>query len=557
MGASSSNLSDPKYGYDFVVATTQESINAALKTFMSKIKSPVVNCCWVADDKGRPTRIDYQKLLAESGGTDPFALPNGTDPSDQNFKNLLNARFMMGFRAKIGIPPGLAPDKVPDVVALGVDTASVMFNLLCEQFTVVQLTPSGGYASWMNVSQPSGEPWIFTSKVDMRMSKVDQSKYSKLPPDVQKKIKEISGDTFTIQQLFYDLDNAALETIPTISGVQPGSPLHTLLMEEFCGGYFTQMQSSGEVVLGYFVAHQSYDASTLKLTDFNFNVNPFVGPGGSPVADPTPIQKDLTTLNYLCAANGDVLPPAALFNWNWVDESEESDFDGIVAINRIPVVQYFKSQLAGSVSRNCYLPSVTVSYEFPATANYKWSLSRGLTPQEVTPTGNQVLCYHYEAAASDSTCVGTASMDLKPSFDLSVEFVNNTIVITQHLVVWAQVTNWPLGSSGNVVDKQITDTYTLAVDSHGALTAILTTAPAVDKSVNLSGGDWDWFGFLSQLTSNVNTWAKTCVSTNLTDIPVSFAQDFVFPGGNAFAFKSVAFSNNKDLVAHITYTDPS
>jgi hypothetical protein len=38
---------------------------------------------------------------------------------------------------------------------------------------------------------------------------------------------------------------------------------------------------------------------------------------------------------------------------------------------------------------------------------------------------------------------------------------------------------------------------------------------------------------------------------------LTVVQDFVFPGGRTFAFKTVGFSNHQDLVAHITYADPS
>ncbi|SCO88977.1 uncharacterized protein FRV6_13105 [Fusarium oxysporum] len=34
MAPNQSNLSNPKYGYDFVVATTQESINAGLVQYL-------------------------------------------------------------------------------------------------------------------------------------------------------------------------------------------------------------------------------------------------------------------------------------------------------------------------------------------------------------------------------------------------------------------------------------------------------------------------------------------------------------------------------------------
>ena len=52
-------------------------------------------------------------------------------------------------------------------------------------------------------------------------------------------------------------------------------------------------------------------------------------------------------------------------------------------------------------------------------------------------------------------------------------------------------------------------------------------------------------------------WARSFASTNLTDVPVSFVQNFVFPGGSTFSFTDASFSDNQDLVSHITYADVS
>jgi hypothetical protein len=46
MSASQSFLSSPEYGYDYVVAVTQDSINATALAFLST-KQPVVNACWI------------------------------------------------------------------------------------------------------------------------------------------------------------------------------------------------------------------------------------------------------------------------------------------------------------------------------------------------------------------------------------------------------------------------------------------------------------------------------------------------------------------------------
>lgn len=563
MPASQSNLSAPRYGYDFVVATTQASINATMKQFLSGLTEPVVAVCYVADTKGNPVPIAYDQLIKQTDGADPFSVPDDADPTtNEDLKRLLAARFMMGFKAQIGLPPGVPAARVPDLVELGSDTSAVTFNLLCSQFQVVELDPGGGYSSpsWMNLSQPAGDPWTFTSKVDLRLSTTDQSAYSKLPPDVQEKIKNLGSEAFSVQQLLFDLDNAALETVPTISGVKPGTKLYSVLQQSFLGAYFTQLQSGGQPVLGCTIKQQGQLLPTLALTDLNLEVCPYLGANGQPVSNPTPDQQDLATLNYLCAADRNLLPPAVTFGWNWIDPSEVADYDGVIAINRSAMVNYFKTQLQQYVTNNCFLPYVRV-YMDGLNVMYSWNLTRGQAPTVTTPaTGTQVLVFDFSADAED--CAGLncdmGKMELKPSFRLTVDFSGNTITVVQHLVIYLYVRSLATSGDGNIVDLTITDTYTLAIDQKGQLVVGAFNSQPQDNSQNPSTNDFlNFWTNLNEIINSVKNWTRAFAPTNFTDIPVSIVQDYVFPGGRTFVFKSVAFSDYGDLASHITYADPS
>jgi len=287
--------------------------------------------CYVMDQNGNPEAIDYKTLVAQAKGTDPFSVPNGASPGSSQVRNLSAAYFMYAFKARIGLPPGYAPltpegPPLPNVVVLGANTASVSYNLMCSEFTVIEASYGPhGIISWLNQSQASGSAWIFTSRVDLRLTPT--SAYGSLPPAVQDRIKNLGGSAFSVQQLLFDLDNAALQTVPTISGVTPGTPLYTCLETMFLGAYFNSLKESGQPVLGYAVTQSTALSSSLTLTDLNMEVNPFVGSDGQPVSSPTPQQQDLGTLCYLCAANGHTLPAATEFTWNWIDPSEESNFD--------------------------------------------------------------------------------------------------------------------------------------------------------------------------------------------------------------------------------------
>lgn len=183
--------------------------------------------------------------------------------------------------------------------------------MLCSSFTMVQLKPGNGWAgpSWTNISQSPDSPWVFTAKVDLRLSTVDGSAYSKLPPDVQEKIMNVASQAFSVQQLLFDLTNASLMSFPEIRGVEPGSDLHTVLLKAFVGAYFHQMQKENQPLLGCSIVVDDAPISTLRLTSFNFNVNRYVDANGQEIPDPTEEQQQLATLNYLCAANNHALPP--------------------------------------------------------------------------------------------------------------------------------------------------------------------------------------------------------------------------------------------------------
>jgi hypothetical protein len=267
------------------------------------------------------------------------------------------------FQVQIGIPHVSNPSSLlPNIVTLGSATFAVQFNMLCYQFNVVQLGP--GNKSWLNMSQPANSPWVFASKVNMHLSTVNQSECRNLPPNVQQGIKNLGNTAFSVvQQLIFDLSNVSLTTIPVIA---PGTVSYILLQQYFLGAYFTQLQVELESrpLLGCSIVVQNTPVSTISLTNLNFNVNPYMNPTTLlPYPNLSKDQQRLATLNYLCAANGNAIPPSATFPWNWVDASRLNNYDGVISINRDTLANYFRNQLASYVPKYCILPS----FRLPST----------------------------------------------------------------------------------------------------------------------------------------------------------------------------------------------
>lgn len=556
MSANQSNLSDAHYGYDFVVATSQESINATMKEYLYNSTFPLVQMYWNQDDQGQPVAVSRDDLLKQTNGTDPLTVPSWSqgDPTTPAIENINNSNFYFAFEAAIGIPADVAPQNIPDIVTLQSASQSVIFNLMCAQFTVVTCNfGRHGLTSFVNVSQPSDSPWLFTSTVPLKQI----TDNSNLPPAVQAQLNNLGPNAFSVQQLFFDLDNAALESTPTISGVDPGTPAYTLLSQVFVGAYFTAMKTAAQPVLNYSIVENTPDSdtSTLKLTKMELEVSPYTPSSSS--------TNDLNTLNYLCETNGNNLPPPTPFSWNWIEQADEANFDGVISINRNTFADYFQNQLTGYVSQNCYKAWVRVwlSGFLDTTVNYSWSMTPGQTPTITKPTtGSQVLAYSYSSDASDDAGLDgdMGKMELSTTYNASVTFSGNTIVVQQSFLVNIYIRSLQSSEHWNAIDKTITDTYTLAVDQSGHLTASLSSVP-VDNSDSTPSANWfiDAFTDLNHLVGDIASWASSFSATGFHSMPINVAQQFVFPGGNTFTFKDVDFSNNQDLVSHISYAQPA
>lgn len=557
MSANQSELSNAHYGYDFVVATTQESINGTMKEYLYNSIFPVVQMYWNQDANGNPVAVSRDDLLKQTNGTDPLTVPswNQGDPMTPAITNINNSNFYFAFEAAIGIPSGIAPQDIPDIITLQAASQSVIFNLICAQFTVVTCNfGRHGLTSFFSASQPTNTPWLFTSIVALKQILEN----SNLPPAVQAQLNYWGPDAFSVQQLFFDLDNAALESTPTISGIAPGTPAYTLLEQVFLGAYFTAMKTNAQPILNYSIVQNTPDnnPSTLTLTKMELEVSPYTPAGAS--------TNDLNTLCYLCETNGNNLPPAVPFTWNWVEQSEESSFDGVISINRNTFAQYIKNVLLQQVEKACLVPWTSVTAHMMGSLDTNMSLTSGGTPQTITinPTGSNVLTISYAGAADnhDKSGLTYGEFDLHTSYDCNVSFSGQTITIAQHLVVYIYLEFDYTSASGNVVDMTLTDTYTLSIGQGGSITSNMVSSPPIDNSTT---PDYGWFfdilagGTSKEQIESIKQYSSKVSATDLTDIPAQNIQQFIFPGGKTFTFKDVNFSDSQDLVSHISYVQPN
>jgi len=315
-------------------------------------------------------------------------------------------------------------------------------------------------------------------------------------------------------------------------------------------------------VLGASVTPSIAPPSTLTMTDLNFQVSPLRGADGQIIPKPTPAQQDAFTLNYLCAANGRSLPGPSEFTWNWMEMADEANFDGVIAINRNSLRSYFQHSLQNVAAQNCYQPWVQLTWDSDnkLVLDWNWTMNPGGAPTVTAPaTGPTVLSYSYSATAGDVAGAGgdIGQLTLSPSFTMDVSFVGNQMVITQHLLIYVRVQSLQTAADGNVVDKTIVDTYTVTANEYGQLVATLHSSESDNSQTPSVNGFLNFFTGVNDLINAIAGWVRAFTSTRLADIPVSVVQSFVFPGGKTFVFKDASFSENQDLVGHITYADPT
>ena len=546
MSSSQSNLSST--GFDYVVAVTQDSINATLEEYLYG-GLPEVILCYVYDSSNNPVPTDYATFITTN--PDPFSVPPNTPSTDPRVQGLNNANFAFAIKAKLGLPPGVTPANLPPIITLNAGQSNVMYTLMFSEFVATELLfgPRNSI-TWFNQAQPSGTAWTFKGPVNLDFQ---DASFANLPPAVQNQLKglENQGATFDVQQLYYDLNSSDLEQNFEFNNIPSNSNLNTFMTADFINTYWKAL--GGASVLGYGANQTSAPSqSTLAVTNLNFFTPDAVGNEGAPL-----------TLNYLCATINDTLPDTthAGFGWNWIEPNETAQFDGVAALNRNTLAQYYDEQLRAYVEANCYSPAgqikVWLCGDFDEKICYRWGLVNPQQPTVTFPTsGATVLSYEYQSpTVGDESGLDEGKMEMSSSFNLQVSFQDNTIVIVQHLIIWCYINNFVASASGNIVDKQITDTYTLGINDSGQIVAALQSSP-VDKSQTPSeNGFLNFFGDVNSLADDVAKWAQSCYATQLTDIPASVVQSFVFPGGSTFSFADVNFSANQDLVSHITYAD--
>ena len=582
MSASASNLSNARYRYDMVCATTQDSVNATMKEFLSGIAAQEFSACYTFNPATREKVLTpLSEIVAKIGG-DPFSIPDGADETNPLVAKLYNdCKFVFGFKAKTGLPDGVAPAAMPDIVRLDKGNSLVSYLLYCAEFSVIVLNQNFGSLSFTNLSQPAASPWEFQFEVNLGMRAGDQNAFNNLPADIQQRIKDLNPNSaFSVQQLYLDLNSAGLEGMPTIQGLDPTSDAYVYLTRTFINQYWKNLGSSG-VVLGYSVQPVTPDnqAPSIIPTDLNIEVSPYLDAQGNATT-----TYGMYTLNYLVMSKGATMPPAVTFNWNWVEQSEATDYHGAIAIRRDIFFDYLLALLNQAAPSLCIHTHVDLSHSGETyTISYSWSqpaadaTSFTKLAQPGAPDADgfaSIMSLSFGCESYDSSEASSHMSSINGNFNYSmsgdVAISSDTIRITLHAIVYVEYNTHELGDrhtivSGNALDLTHTIKLQVAVDEHGHLAVNQTSSDSGGVQTLYYGSDplMTNLGNIKDNVTNCSASASTAITTamssfgsQMTDM-INGSHGWVFPGGKTFLYKAAGFSTAQDLIAHVTYVDPS
>lgn len=186
--------------------------------------------------------------------------------------------------------------------------------------------------------------------------------------------------------------------------------------------------------------------------------------------------------------------------------------------------------------------------------DYTMPFTKGVKTPEITFGGSDVFKYLWTSEKSEDEAGlrgELGAMSAQSFYDSTIRFPGNTITVVQNSKLWAYVRIKITHAEGNIIDRTIMDTFTLAANVHGQLDVTLVSGSQnrdMDIKANSSFSFWTGAdGLLKHLAEQ----ARDVTGTHVPLESLYQLRQYFFPGGHRFAFRSVAFSNYQDLTARI------
>ncbi|RBR09729.1 hypothetical protein FVER53590_11781 [Fusarium verticillioides] len=613
------NLSNPKYGYDFVISTTQASINSDLCMYLHNNILPCNYFCFLsvcrlmsqsdnlkgmiplppvkpANQVQTPSNanavvpVTLEDLVAKTGGVDPFKIPRDTPHTDPRVQALTKVGFAVGVKIRMGLPPGVEPKDLPPILELGDVANFATFNILCSDFHIVEnelgtsASPDGKWNVWR---QPSGRPWTLKTWVSLVHASLDNqlngsAHFAKNPAKKQrllKRLQNISSTSFSLQQLLLDMDNATVQNVPVIEGMRHGSRAHLVVSGQL-GNIWTAFtkQCHCPPISVVAVPQTSSDPSKLHLKSFDLQVNRVKDSNGDTVKNPTKEQLAATTLDYRCTTSGTQLPPAKHFSWNWVEPTSVNSESGVVAIKREVFGQYLLDAIIPKIKKYCITTDPVVGHRNKLGRGKLWAdwslpTINDQTPKSLIRRGStNILVINYFAIDDPDTSSTRGSiygseycrLDVVPGYECNVGLTGNSLKIFQRVAVNVRFkcdVGAVLSNQVSNFDEQCMVYNEVAIDDY-ELSVGQTGCLQITHTKSSPESYPNKFENISDLfqTDDLLEKIRSCFTApapiDFTSVNAAALQNFVFPGGKVFTYKNVRAAPSGDLLCSLTYVDP-
>lgn len=615
MSTANSNLMS--VGYDTVIGITQNALNDTMKKYLSKVENDLDPVCYVyTDDTLESVKtIAYQDLLTQTtsadlpNGADPFAIADGSSNTSTDAETvaignaLFNALFAFGFKASMGLPTGITPRNMPDIINLqdGTEYQVVNYQMYFKTFQIVQQIGGRNNAwTYSNLQQADDSPWIFQWQVNLNLESAD---FDNLPQTTQNSIKNLDNSSaFSVQQLLLDMSTPALaSTLPTIQGLDPSSPAYEKLTSEFINTYWEALQNNGGAVFYETVqptnSQPVADKPSIIPSDLDFIVTAYI-PDPADGNLTTEQQQGLYTLNYLVMANGNQMPTAVSpLTWNWMSAEEGSQYSGVIAIKKDDFVSYLGELLSPGLKNVCVQPTADMKQDRlidGGKLTYTWNYKQ-YDPAPVYQTVNSnndpthVLTCHFVTDKDQNTdnpgydeIFGEGNFLVWSDVQADIFVQGTTIKCVTTVAVYLEIDLFFKTSKtrGYVYATKNTTIFNLGVSTEGVLQVNDSDPVPTNVDVRQSsdsnsayydgdldpslGADVVTFGYIKDLVNdNIQPYYSSHMSSLMSDYPshilnlLNNMNAFVFPGASTFVYSKCCFSDHQDLTAMIKYTDPS
>lgn len=601
MSILNSNLASLE-GFDLVMGLTQDAINdyftAAFGAFPATTTNVITfNACYT--NSGTPNEPVLDPITLSNLPVNPFGVISATDQA-----SLINAGYLCGFQATIGIP-GCCDASNPAPLfstlqsnSVGSDNYMILLNLLCSTIEFSWVDEGVFYSS--SQSTTSGDsPFIATAYMNLQTNTID---IVDVPSCFSSPVTSFFGTTATPAFGMLALNTTVGDYAPntvSFSGISNPSLLEALNYANVNnngenGFVDLYMSCLPEILATYGSGTDSYTiplnalayvltgvtGSTAvfpKISSFSSSIVPNLESGNS----------GLSTLNFLFAFGSDEFAnPLPQMGWDWFDTAPASGVSGILAVNSntlfsaIPVIDPFC--LSFSASYNSSLcgctqdlrPNVKVCsdyYDIVAGTNGSSSVTvlgmQFSANYNVASNGgiSNIGCYTAPSGSESSVSIGFSTT-------YSALITDTYISVSINMTYWMNANNNIVAPNGMQFSVYLPGNVILSTDDGGNIisgalllnpqatsmpltTASLPSLPSVSNN-SLSQSQWnsiapDYNGTGTQpIVTAINSAYDTVPSG--TSVLVPNIKLLVFPLNQICSISAVSLSDYCDLTYTVT-----